>query len=71
MSKDEKEICLYCKAWNPTYDVGENPRFWTGQCRAKSPEYIATPTIESGAAGWPKTKGGDWCLAFESKDSPQ
>ena len=63
MSKDEKEICLYCNWWNtegrqvPTvisdYTIGKR---LVGQCRLESP-----------AIGWPETFQHDWCGKFKDR----
>ena len=55
MSKDQKEICLYCKAWKLVTRGAGSPS--VGECRRKSP----IPTI-----GWYSTREGDWCLDFVS-----
>lgn len=52
MSRDQKEICLYCKAWKKL-------NFGCGECRA------APPTIGTDGIGiWPKTGQEWWCLGF-------
>lgn len=65
MSKDEKEICLYCKWW--VQDRITNPQggmefvgtpCGTGDCRGACPV---------GGSGWYKTSRYDWCLNFTNR----
>ena len=64
MSKDEKETCLYCKAWNLVNDTSENKSLWRGQCRLRGPE-TASDDKPFFQAVWPRTSGADWCLEFK------
>jgi hypothetical protein len=47
--ENQKEICLYCKAWQPV------TRGVAGECRRRSP----VPQT-----GWYSTREHDWCLDF-------
>jgi hypothetical protein len=59
MSKDQKEICLYCKAWCIFIDPGhEGMTMGHGECR------LHGPTMNNSVQRWPTTVGDDWCLDF-------
>jgi hypothetical protein len=62
MSKDQKEICLYCKAWCPIYKFGDDPLKWNGECRMESPHATAL---------FPQMRGMGWCLKFVSHPDDQ
>lgn len=57
MSKDEKEICLYCKAWKfvETKHNRVSADFKIGECRFNAPAPMGR---------WPRTAERDWCLDF-------
>jgi hypothetical protein len=59
MSKDQKEICLYCKAWCILIDPGhDGMTMGRGECR------LHGPVLANYVQRWPTTVGDDWCLDF-------
>ena len=55
MSKDEKQICLYCKWWN------ESGFQYFGNCRVNG------PLLVPGDLKFPQMRGIDWCGKFEDR----
>lgn len=60
MSRDEKQICQYCDAWQPhvQYVDGRQHEFRYGECRRRAP--VSFPD----APKFPSMRGGDWCAEF-------
>lgn len=66
MSRDQKEICLYCKAWREMKDMVSDlsepvPRWepsGVGECRRHA------PTLNVQNERWPSSIAEDWCLDF-------
>jgi len=64
MSKDEKEICLYCKWWH-FYAAPGYEDLWKaqpGECRRRAPI-----TDDHNDTLFPPMRGGDWCGEFEDR----
>jgi len=61
MSKDQKEICLYCK-W---YKAGKfsGSELNRGDCRLRAP----IPNTENGQAMWPYVGQWDFCGDFTNR----
>ena len=72
MSKDEKEICLYCRWWklNDLYeDITDEELPYqrrAGECRVSAPVAIIAPRCAVEAA-WPQSFGEDWCGKFQDR----
>lgn len=72
MSRDEKEICLYCRWWKPLYYLApgdEAHRSSPGECRVASPVLMQWGSLSVGLeskTSWPRTNGGDFCGEFTS-----
>ncbi len=67
MSKDQKEVCLYCKAWQCKYPDQTFPEASKGQCRRHAPKTHTYHLVTGGSeikTAWPDAAGGDWCLDF-------
>ncbi len=61
MSKDQKQICTYCKWWSPNTTTDLVALY--GQCR------VGAPIADSEGAGlWPTTGADDWCGKFQDHD---
>ncbi len=52
MSKDQKQICLYCAA----FAQDNHSLTYQHQCRKYAP-----------AKGWPNVRENDWCLEFTER----
>jgi hypothetical protein len=76
MSKDQKEICLFCKWWkmNDLYAALEPdddgiiyplPENRGGECRFSAPSVRLDGKLAVGA--WPQTFGRDWCSKFTER----
>lgn len=72
MSKDQKEICMYCRWWkmNDLYDgvtASDMPvERRAGECRVSPPVPIVAPARAVEAA-WPQSFGEDWCGSFADR----
>jgi hypothetical protein len=77
MSKDQKEICLYCKWWKmhdlySDIEPDEDGIFYPpgerrgGECRVSPPAAVLSPgrPVEG---RWPEVFGGDWCGEFTGR----
>ena len=73
MSRDQKEICLYCKWWH--FDPSETQLRWegpepkahyTGLCRRHAPVRRGGEVLKQYGA-WPMTNGGAWCGDFQER----
>jgi hypothetical protein len=78
MSRDEKEICLYCRWWKPLdyYQVpGEEAHTTSpGECRVGRPVLMQWGGPSEGLeakSSWPRTLGGDFCGEFTSRRDDQ
>jgi len=72
MSKDQKNICLYCKWWRVFNRIEKEEEMWKGDCRRYAPresKLVGRLDFEdiqlSRRADFPWTYGGDWCGEFE------
>ena len=72
MSKDQKEICMYCRWWKmiDLYDgvtASDMPvERRAGECRVSPPVPIVAPARAVEAA-WPQSFGEDWCGSFADR----
>ena len=67
MSKDEKEICLYCKFWVLEGFRHTDEGFLMqqeGDCRRKSPDRKGGE-LSPNAPAWPVMRGGGFCGEFK------
>lgn len=71
MSKDQKEICLYCKWWvfhGYRHDENEDIlKIQEGVCHRKSPDRFGGNQCPTNTAFWPETRGGDFCGEFQER----
>jgi len=69
MSKDQKEVCMYCKFWkcDDKHAPEEVVPMIFGSCRINPPMVMqaGSQVDYAHATCWPKTRGGDWCGSFE------
>jgi hypothetical protein len=61
MSRDQKQICLYCLAWK----VIDSHTFQFGECRKHAPK-LGQNDGEP-VPVWPPTTSEDWCLDFKER----
>ena len=75
MSKDQKEICLYCKWWqmNDCYDREDDDleiypvlEHRAGVCRINPPIPVLVPAAPTKGV-WPEVWGGDFCGQFQNR----
>jgi hypothetical protein len=72
MSKDQKQVCMFCKFWNCNYrNVPENLMTDTnGDCRFSHPRLMSIGSNTEGkevVTRWPRTRGGDWCGRYAER----
>lgn len=75
MSRDQKEICGYCRYWEPNSrkDIEANPSsllIAPGRCRLRAPELVRAGNEHTGfysTTEWPSAEGGDWCGQFSER----
>lgn len=67
MSKDQKEICMYCKAWFWTGKLEEN--LYAGECRNCSPKTFQIGTGADFRTKWPPVLSANWCLEFKERNN--
>lgn len=67
MSKDQKNICLYCKWWLEfsKSDKGKDG----GMCRRYAPKgmVVIEASWKTSDPDWPWTYEDDWCGEFENR----
>ncbi len=72
MSKDQKEICAYCRYWEPnSREAAEKyTLIANGRCRIRAPELVSHGNKDEGlysSTAWPSVQGGDWCGEFKGR----
>lgn len=75
VSKDEKEICLYCKWWHPFNKLDKDELNWQGDCRRNPPKTRWVGKIDferimlDKRPDWPMTYGQNFCGEFKERPS--
>jgi hypothetical protein len=75
MSKDEKDICLYCRWWrhdsNFTIPGMDDTVATRGHCHIAAPVVIQFGSFQDGLGArtvWKSTHGGEFCGEFKERD---
>lgn len=73
MSKDEKEICLYCKWWSSKAKPDEKYALISdGRCCLRAPQNFQKGDQQDGffvRTEWVTTQGGDFCGEFKEREA--
>ena len=72
MSKDQKNICAFCKNWKAeTMNFPDTHiEYVYGKCRLRAPTLIQMGGTSEGMCAetmWPSSRGGDWCGEYAER----